>query len=204
MSCCKRLQNDWFGVSLSMSAWNLEVIFMEKKKLCITKNEIELQPGCFSQRNFLGIIVNSMLAVCNWFCISFMTRYQDNGIALDQTCFGWPPVTSHGQGGYTGSRTYTVAFRLPVPHLESYPDYMQPVPEMCATVCGSVTFDPVDLVCRLSPRAASISSSGAMWLVPMPDQMKNSQVLISLTHWWKHFFTLAGFTNMVRMRFGLF
>ena len=47
----------------------------------------------------------------------------------------------------SGSRTYTVTFRLLVPHLEAFPGYIQSVTELCAVICGS-TFALQDPVCR--------------------------------------------------------
>ena len=47
--------------------WKPRVFLFSWKKLCITKNKIKLQPGCFSQRNFPGIIVNPILTFYDWF-----------------------------------------------------------------------------------------------------------------------------------------
>ena len=76
------------------------------------------------------------------------------------------------KGSTPGSHFYTIIFRLFVPHLEAFPGYMQSVPEICATICGSITFAHADQVCRPTPHAASISSSGAIRLVLMPYQME--------------------------------
>ena len=64
------------------------------------------------------------------------------------------------------------------------------VAELCATVSRSITFAPADPVWRLTPCAALIPSSGTISCHIMPYQMENSQVLTSLTHWWKPFFHL--------------
>ena len=93
----------------------------------------------------------------------------------------WPRV----KGFTPWSRTCEVAFRLFVPHLEAFTGCMQSVPGMCATVCGGITFAPVEPVCRPAPHAASISLPGALRLVPMPYQTGNSQMLTSLAHWLK-------------------
>ena len=46
-------------------------------------------------------------------------------MAHDRTCFGWPHVTSQGQGVYT-------RVGLLVPRLEAFPCYMKSVPELWA------------------------------------------------------------------------
>ena len=38
------------------------------------------------------------------------------------------------------THTYAVVFRLLVPHVEAFPGFMHSVLELCATVCGSMTF----------------------------------------------------------------
>ena len=69
------------------------------------------------------------------------------------------------QGLYGYSlHTYAVTVRLLRPHLEAFPGYMQSMPELCATIRG--TFAPADLVHRPTLCAVSISSSGAIRLVP--------------------------------------
>ena len=45
---------------------------------------------------------------------------------------------------------------------DTFPSYMQSVPELCTTVCCNITFTHDDPVCRPTLCAASISSSSTM------------------------------------------
>ena len=95
-------------------------------------------------------------------------------------------VWRHRDKGYTpGSCAYVFAVRMPVPHLEAFPDYMQSVSELSATVYESITFTSAAPVCRPTPCAALMSSSGAIRLVPTPYQMKNSpySLMKAFTPW---------------------
>ena len=112
---------------------------------------------------------------------SLWTYYQNTEMALD-----WPRSrhtchTSQGWGHYT---RVTGLQGLLGPRLDVFPGYMQvhlSVPELCETVCGTITIAPADHVCRPILRVSATASSTAVRLGSTPYQIENSQVLINLT-----------------------
>ena len=79
------------------------------------------------------------------------------------------------------SRTNTIVLILLVSHLGAFPDYMQSMSEVCATVCGSMPFAHstrcVGLLTALRQHTCPVRRMSTLYPIG------NLQVTISHTHW---------------------